>query len=198
MNARNRALATMALVGVFCAACGASAPSRFYTLGSGAKPDGAAPASYGVIVGEVSVPAVVDRPQFVVQVAPNRVEIDEFNRWAAPLGTAIADVIAADLAGILGTPNVATASQTRFDATYRVAVDIQRFDSIPGEAVQVEAVWAVTKIASGQTRAGGTNARERVQTTGYDELAAAHSRALAQLSRDIAKEIRAFAAAGAR
>ena len=67
-------------------AAGRSAISRFYTLDSTATPDAGPLASYGVIVGPVSVPASVDRPEFVVQVAPNRVEVDEFNRWAAPLG----------------------------------------------------------------------------------------------------------------
>jgi uncharacterized lipoprotein YmbA len=49
------------------------------------------------MVGPVSVPASVDQPEFVVQVAPNRVEVDEFNRWATPLNDAIAQVVAGDL-----------------------------------------------------------------------------------------------------
>ncbi len=57
-----------------------------------------------VMIGAVSVPAAVDQPQFVVQVAPNRVEVDEFNRWAAPLNDSIARAVAGDLAVQLGTP----------------------------------------------------------------------------------------------
>ena len=176
--------------------CGASAPSKFYTFESHATPDGLAPASYGIVIAQVSVPAVVDRPQFVVQVAPNRVEIDEFNRWAAPLNETIADAVAADLGVRLGTPNVATALRASFAPTYRVTIDVQRFDSIVGEAAVVEAVWAVTTVASGRTLSGRTTARERVQGEEFDAIAAAHSRALTQLTRDIAAAIRQAAAGG--
>ena len=55
------------------------------------------------MIGSVSVPATVDQPQFVVQVAANRVEVDEFNRWAAPLSDSIARAVAGDLAAQLGT-----------------------------------------------------------------------------------------------
>jgi uncharacterized lipoprotein YmbA len=73
---------SITFVALGAAAC-STAPSRFYTLASTATPNDAPPARYAVMVGPVSVPGTVDRPEFVVQTAPNRVEIDEFNRWAA-------------------------------------------------------------------------------------------------------------------
>jgi uncharacterized lipoprotein YmbA len=191
---RPRWLVSIALAGLLLGGCGASAPAKFYTFQSGADPDGLPPASYGIVVAQVAVPAVVDRPQFVVQVAPNRVEIDEFNRWAAPLGETIADAVATDLSVRLGTPNVATAMRASFDPAYRVTIDVQRFDSIAGEAAVVEAVWAVTTVASGRTLSGKTIARESLQGDGFDAIAAAHSRALTQLTRDIAAAIRKAAA----
>ena len=145
------------------------------------------------MVGPVSVPASVDQPQFVVQVAPNRVDVDEFNRWAAPLNDSIARAVAGDLAELLGTPDVAAAPLANFDPAYRVTIDVQRFESMPGQAALVEAVWAVRKTAGGETRSGRTVAREAVQGDGFDALAAAHSRALAKMSGDIATAIRAEA-----
>ena len=187
-------IAVALAAGMLATGCGASAPAKFYTLAASATPDGLAPASYGVVVTQVAVPSVVDRPQFVVQVAPNRVEIDEFNRWAAPLNETIADAVAANLSLQLGTPNVATALRASFEPSYRVSLDIQRFDSIPGEAVVVEAVWAVTKISTGRTFSERTAARESVQGNEFDALAAAHSKALTTVTREIAKGIRASAA----
>jgi hypothetical protein len=181
------------LVAITAASCGASAPARFYTLDSKATADGKPAASYGVAIGMVSVPAAVDRPQLVVQVAPNRVEIDEFNRWAAPLGDSIAGVVAEDLSVLLGTPNVATAPAANFDPSYRVTIDVQRFDSIPGEAVVIEASWAVSRMNGDRLHSGRTTARESVQSQDVDELVAAHSSALARLSGDIAAAIRASA-----
>jgi len=160
-------------------------------LDSKATADGQSPATYGVVIGTVSVPAVMDRPQLVVQVAPNRVEIDEFNRWAAPLAESIAEAVAANLSVLLGTPNVATAQRESFAPAYRVTLDVQRFDTVPGEGVTIEAVWAVRGAGGDHSRAGRTVAHENVQQKGIDVLVAAHSLALAQLSRDIAAAIRA-------
>ena len=182
-----------ALVAAVALGCGTSTPSRFYTLASTASGDRAPAVGTGVMVGPVSVPASVDRPQFVVQIAPNRVEIDEFNRWAAPLGESIARTVAGDLAALLGSPDVATAPFANFDPDYRVTIDVQRFDSVQGESVLVDAVWAVRATAGGKTRSGRTLAREALQGEGFEALAAAHSRALAKLSRDIAAAIRVAA-----
>ena len=193
MARRIARLLSIALVGATAAGCRASAPSRFYTLDAVATADGAPAATYAVAVGPVSVPASVDRPQFVVQVAPNRVELDEFNRWAGPLDDGVARAVAGNLATLLGTPRVTTGPLADFAPAYRVTIAVQRFDSIPGDAVVVETVWTVRNSADGATRSGRTVAREAVQGTSYDALAAAHSRALAKLSGDIAAAIRAEA-----
>lgn len=186
-------MVSLALVTAAASGCGTTAPSRFYTLDVTAASDGAAPAHYGIMVGPVSVPAAVDRPQFVVQTAPNRVDVDEFNRWAAPLNDAVAQVVAGDLVKLLGTPNVAASPMANFDPAYRVTIDVQRFDSVPGQAALLEAVWTVRKASGAVTRSGRTVAREAVQGDGFDALAAAHSRALAKMSGDIAAAIRAEA-----
>jgi uncharacterized lipoprotein YmbA len=171
----------------------ASAPARFYTLASTAKPDGAPAAGYAVLVGPVSVPASVDRPEFVVQVAPNRVDVDEFNRWASPLNDGIARAVAGDLAVLLGTPDVAVAPLANFNPAYRVTLNVQSFESTQQQAVLVDAVWAVHATAGGATRQGRTVAHETVQGDGFDALAAAYSRALAAVSTDVAAAIRAAA-----
>ena len=194
MAARLKRFLIITLIAAGCA----TAPSRFYTLDATATPDGSPPAPYAVLVGPVSVPASVDRPEFVVQVAPNRVDIDEFNRWAAPLNDSIARAVAGDLAVLLGTPDVTAGPLANFKPTYRVTLDVQRFESIQGQAVLVEAVWAVHKTAGGDTRSGRTIAREPVQGDSFDALAAAHSRALAKVSSDIAAAIRAEAENGTR
>jgi uncharacterized lipoprotein YmbA len=189
MASRTLHLLSIALTAA-AAGC-ASAPARFYTLASTATADGAPAARYAVLVGPVSVPAAVDRSEFVVQVTPNRVEVDEFNRWAAPLSDGIARAVANDLTVLLGTSDVAVAPLANFNPAYRVTLDVQRFDSVQNQSVLVDAVWAVRKTAGGDTRSGRTVAREAVRGEGFDALAAAHSRALATVSADIAAAIRA-------
>lgn len=187
MARRIAQLISIALVAV--AGC-STAPSRFYSLSSTATADGTPATSAAVMVGPVTIPASVDQPEFVVQVAPNRVDVDEFNRWVAPLNDAIARAVAGDLVVLLGTPEVASAQLANFSPDYRVTIDVQRFESIQGDAALVEAVWTVRKTAGGDTRSGRTVAREPVQGQGFDALAAAHSRAIAKMSADIAAAIR--------
>jgi uncharacterized lipoprotein YmbA len=184
---------TAVLVVLTVVGCGSSKPAAFYTLASTARPVAASAVSYGVMVGPVSIPATVDRPEFVLQVSPNRVEVDEFNRWAAPLGEGIALTVASDLSVLLGTPDVAVAPFANFDPVYRVTINVQRFDSARGASVAIDAVWNVRTVKGGKSRSGRTTATETVSGQGFDAVAAAHSRALATMSADIAAAIRADA-----
>jgi len=170
----------------------ASPPARFYKL-SAAAPPAAAPVavSVAVAVGPVSIPAIVDRPQFVLRTGPNEVRVDEFNRWGAPLADDIARVVAENLVVMLGTPYVTLyAQQTGEPADFRVALGVQRFESSLGEAALLDAVWTVRRTKDGTTRNGRTTVREPTQRQGFDALAAAHSRAVARLSEDIAEAVR--------
>lgn len=190
MNYRTTFFALIASVAML--GCSTSKPARFYSLSATASP-GAGATNVAVLVGPVTIPASVDRPEFVVQVAANRVEVDEFNRWDSPLGDSVARVIASDLSTELGTPDVAIAPLANFKPAYVVAIDIQRFESIKDQAAVLDAVWTIQAAAGGATRSGRTSARVPVQGQGFDALAAAHSNAMAKLSADIAAAIRADA-----
>jgi uncharacterized lipoprotein YmbA len=181
------------LVAIAVSGCGASATPRFYSLSSSAAPNGALAVQTAVIVEPVSVPPAVDQPQIVIQVAPNRVDVDEFNRWDAPLGDSIARAVAGDLSVLLATPNVATAPLANFNPAYIVTINVQRFESVEGQEALVDAVWVV-RNAAGNTRSGRTIATEAPQGESFDALALAHSRALTKLSEDIAAAIRVAAA----
>ncbi len=192
MARRISELISIALLTAIAAGC-STAPAHFYSLASTATADGMPATSASVMVGPVTIPASVDQPEFVVQVAPNRVEVDEFNRWVSPLNDAIARAVAGDLVVLLGTPDVASAQLANFTPDYRVTIDVQRFESIQGQAATLEAVWTVRKTAGGEIRSGRTVAREPVQGQGFEALAAAHSQAIAKMSADIAAVIRAEA-----
>ena len=108
----HRFTATAALCIFVGLASGCASPaSRFYTLGAANAPAGTS-SNLSMVVGPVSVPAVVDRPQIVVTTGPNQVRPEEFNRWASPLQNNISRVVAENLVAILGTPRVILFSQT--------------------------------------------------------------------------------------
>jgi uncharacterized lipoprotein YmbA len=81
-------------------------------------------------------------------------------------------------------------------ARYRVLVDVLRFESVPGEAAALDAVWTVRSTKDGTTRSGRTTVSEPVPDREYATLAAAHSRALGRLSADLAGAIQALSPAG--
>ena len=190
MMPRITAITALCALVAIAAGCASTPASRFYTL-SAAGGQAAASSNLSVVVGPVSVPAVVDRPQIVVNLGPNEVRLEEFNRWAAPLQNTIARVVAENLVVMLGTRRVVLSAQgPGMDADYRAAIDVQTFESAPGKLAMLDAVWSVRQTKDGKAATGRTTVRETVQDTGYDALAAAHSRAVARLSQDIADAVR--------
>ncbi len=192
MMARRTLFAIPALALVILGGC-ASPSSRFYTLSAIKAAGGvSAPAStLSVAVGPVSVPASVDRPEIVVSTGANQVHLEELDRWASPLQDEISRTVAENLVALLGTPHVTQSPRTlNRDAAYRVSIEVQRFDSVPGTSAILDAVWTVRRAKDDKSTTGRTTAREPLSTQGYDALAAAHSRALARMSREIADAVR--------
>ena len=188
--ASSSALCAIAVLATACA----TPPTRFYALNT-APTAAAVPAANAtnvtVVVGPVSIPAVVDLPQIVVSTGANSVSVDEFNRWASPLQSNISRVVAENLVAMLGTPRVAQFQQSlNLDADFRVAIEVQSFDSAPGDAATMNAVWIVRRTRDGKSQTGRTAVREPTGTAGFEALAAAHSRALARMSQEIADVIR--------
>jgi uncharacterized protein len=196
MMRRLAAIAIPCIVVILAAGCGSSPVSRFYTLSATPAPAGT-PSDFSVAVGPVTIPAMIDRPQIVVSEGPNQVRLDEFNRWASPLQSNIARVVADNLAAMLGTARVSLFPQTMSAAAdYRVAIQVQTFDSAPGDAATLDAVWTVSRAKDGKSQTGRTAVREAAPQGGFDGIAAAHSRALARMSRDVADAIQALARSG--
>jgi uncharacterized lipoprotein YmbA len=184
-------LCALAAVAVGCAS---TPPAHFYVLSASVAP---VPTStrIAVAVGPVSVPAVVDRPEIVISTGANEVQLDEFNRWAAPLRDNLARVIAENLVAILGTPRVTLFPQMpSADSDYRVAVEVQRFQSTLGNSATLDAVWIVRRAKDGKAQTGRTNVHETVRDDSYNALAAAHSQAVAHVSQNIADAILALEA----
>jgi uncharacterized protein len=192
MMRRLASLVTLCAFAALAAGCGSTTPARFYTLSSTATP-ATTPSTLSLTVGPVSVPAAVDRPEIVVSAGTNQVTLDEFNRWVGPLGDNISRVVAENLAALLGAPRVTLFPQTlSTEADFRVTIEVQRFESTPGESAMLDAVWAVRRARDGKTETGRTTVRETAPQKSYDALVAAHSRALTRLSQDIAAAVQAL------
>ncbi|MGH8508023.1 MAG: PqiC family protein [Gammaproteobacteria bacterium] len=181
-------LGVMVLVG-----CGSPPKERFYTLGVAGLAANAPAADAGapIVVGPVTLPEVVDRPQLVVRIGTNEVAILEQHRWAEPLKSEIPRFIARTLSQLLGTSRVSVYSEnTSREAHLRVAVDILRFEAVLGSDASVEAIWSVRRLPGGKPTTGRSVVHEPIAGEGYDAVAPAYGRALATLSRAIARAVR--------
>lgn len=140
---RRSVLSSAAASVLVLAAC-SSPRAAFYTLSPDATLErGAADASVRVTVGPVTVPDLVDKPQIVTRRAQNEVIVNEYARWGEPLKENIARTLAADLSRLLGVDNVTVYPYGADVKAYQVRVDVMRFESIPGDAVTLDAIWTI-------------------------------------------------------
>jgi uncharacterized lipoprotein YmbA len=195
-------LKTVTLVVTFTtlllAGCGSSSPRvEFYTLNplTGMQAEANIPASdqkLSIGVGPVEIPEILDRPQIVTRSGPNKLNVDEFNRWAGRLDERVAQVLAENISLLLATDQVAVYPwQTDFKPRYKIALKIRYFEGQWSKDVVLEAIWSVTRQQSQQAHSVRKSVINEPLSPepDYEALVAAHSRAIAQLSREIVQEI---------
>ena len=81
-----RKIVVLSLVALSLAGCGHSPPTRFYTLDPVAPPSPQAYAGPALRIGQVYVPAVLDRSELVREPGAGQLKVDDFDHWGAPLG----------------------------------------------------------------------------------------------------------------
>jgi uncharacterized lipoprotein YmbA len=184
---------------LLCAGCAGSVPCRFYQLSS-LKGENAA--SYGnsrgqrvvVAVGPLRIPDYLDRPQIVTRSGANELRLAEFDRWAGSLERDTVRVLAEDLSVLLPAdryvviPWISTWEGAE-PSTYRIEVNIVRFEETAGGSVRLEAQWAVFHREKGLLLHRESVISEEVHGAGYGAVVAALSNALAGLSKDITNAV---------
>ena len=180
-------------MGVFFYSCigGKSPAASFYTLTAAQKlpqQESRLSEKISIGVGPVTIPPEMDRPQILMRSPENQIKLSEFERWAAPLQENIASILSANLSILLHTERVIPGiHQNLFPITHHVVLNINRFDGYLSGEVVLDATWSILK--SGQSEplvVKRSVISEAVQQDTYADLVAAHSTALAKLSREIA------------
>lgn len=124
--------------------------------------------------------------------------IDELNRWAAPLRDEIQRVVMVNLSHQLGASRVYRYPQGQaISPGYRIEIEVLKFESTLGNDAYLDAIWTVRRVSGGDIKTGRTTSRQTVANKSYEALAAAHSRALGVLSRDLAQAIQSLEQRGA-
>ena len=178
------------------AACGSSPPVDFYTLQPITGSSGVDPSGAKVVgLGPFTLPGYLDRPQLVTQLPGSEVNVDEFNRWAAPLDLAIPRVLTANVDLLLEDAVVVTFPyRSRMQSDIRVLGRIVQFDSDEnGEAV-LFVQWTI-QDAEGETLLTPRRSRHTARASPADDPAAivmALNETVEAFSREIADELRAY------
>ena len=182
---------------VFAGCRGKTPPVKFYTLStinqtSEKTPQAEMSRSVAIGVGPMEIPKALDRPQIVLRVSPNRFEINEFNRWAGSLYDDFLAVLTENLSVLLKSNLIAAHPwEDFFNPDFRITLDVHRFDGSLGDHIVLNVTWTITDGEGRNPLAvHKTIIREPVMGTDFEALVAAKSRALADLSQEIAREIK--------
>ena len=180
-----------------CLGGGTQQRAKFYVLNSvysskAATETETAKNDWAIGVGPVELPEYVNRPQIVTRTSRNELEVAEFARWGEPLEENFSRVLAENISVMLSTDRVIVYPWNRTAAIdYQVIVAVTRFDGAVGGDVSMRARWTVLgdrgeKILT--RRNSSLSARADAKT--YEALVAAQSQMVADLSSEIAEEIK--------
>lgn len=114
-----------------------SAPINYHTLMPLLPSDSADRPQSQIVIETISVPPQVDRSQLVIRQGPSNLLILENERWGASLEEELKSALADQL------------SRSTFDRGRSVRVEVQRFDSIPGQYARIDVLWHLRYIEKG-------------------------------------------------
>ena len=177
------AIAGVALA--LAAGCSSAPPVRYHTLmpdevpqrAAGAGQAGGA-ATISVVLETIRVPAQVDQPQWLVRLPEGSLAVLEQDRWASPLRDEMRQALLEALNARYGVTEARNAPGV---APLRVALDVRRFDSVPGQEVRIEGSWTIVSGEGGKSSKQCEWFYREPAAAGMQPLAAAHRRAWARL-----------------
>lgn len=179
---------------------GKSQSARFYALTpltydqTPASAEGAG-RNAAVGIGPIKLADYLDQSKIVIRTSNNQLERAEYDQWAGSLKENLANVLADNLGFLLPTEHIFIFPwRSAMVVDYQVVLDIVQFDGSPGKDIQLIARWRLVAKKEKQLLAVKRfSVRESVASEDYTAMVAAQSRALAELSREIAETIHAVA-----
>ncbi len=190
-------ISTLIFLLIVLGSCSRTKPSRFYSLhpmssSGGEHQTTAEKSDLAIGVGPVEFPDYLNRPQIVTRTGPNQLELAEFDRWAEPLRANFSRVLAENLTALLSTDRVIIFPWKKpIPIDYQVEVDVSRFDGMFGGKVTIKVRWTIFGNSGKKVLlVRKSTLSEQTITNDYKEMVAAQSRALTNLSKEIAEAIK--------
>jgi uncharacterized protein len=174
---------------------GRSPSPRFYSLTPIQETQGISrqsPAANAVIgIGPIRLADYLDNSKIITRTSDNQLIKGEYDRWAGSFKNNFTNVLAENLGDLLRTDRIFLYPwRTSAPLDYQVTMDVIRLDGKLGEAAWLVARWSVFEGPDKKLLTmNRSSIREPVSGPGYTALVAAQSRAIAQLSQEIALAI---------
>ena len=184
-------LLTLAVSVLVVSGCSTGPPARLYVLTSLPRTE-SVPLATGeremsIGVGPVELPQYVNRPQVVTGQHTSELHSAASAQWAEPLQDGFTRALAENLSLLLATDRVALFPWKTFVPEYQVAVEVTHFLGQTGGEVSLVALWSILDKGGREALVSKKSSfREATGSSEYEALAAAMSRTVAALSRDIA------------
>jgi uncharacterized lipoprotein YmbA len=177
--------------------CSTGPPARLYVLTALPRAESVPPATDGremsIGVGPVELPQYVNRPQIVTGQQSSELHSAASAQWAEPLQDGFTRVLAENLSLLLATDRVAIFPWKTFAPEYQVVVEVTHFLGQTGGEVSLVALWSILNKDGREALVSKKSSfHEATGSSEYEALAAAMSRAVAALSRDIAAALLAL------
>jgi uncharacterized protein len=172
-------------------------PTRLYVLSANAEKSGTASAQgVSIGIGPVTLPKYVDRPQMVIRLASNSLSQGDFDQWGGDLNDNVTRVLAINLANLLGTDRVSLYPwQDAAAVGYQVTLDITQFEQGPNGGATLDVFWSLINPSSGKIIARRRSTYQENGPPGASGPAETHAAAAAAMSRDLEALSRDIAAA---
>jgi uncharacterized lipoprotein YmbA len=165
-------------------ACATITPDHYYILSP--LPPGALEARAGSAtpaILRVSLPALVDRSEMVLNTSADAVAVLEHERWAAPLAELVGQTLAQDLERrrtdllVTGQGMIQPAG-----AAIKITIDLVRVTIRSGKQASMDAHWRILDARTGKESLGGDVFSAPLAEEGSSAVARALSDCLSQLA----------------
>jgi len=176
--------------------CGSSPSVRFYALEPLAIEYATDPEGAAVLgLGPLRIPDYLHRSQLVTRGYESELVIDEYNRWAEPLSTAVHRTLANNVDALLDTVAVVSFPSTA-SVDYRLVGQIQRFEVDARGIALLDVQWRVEDANGEELTPPRRSSYEHRASRRDDPEAgvAALNEMLGQFSRDIAAGVQGLIA----
>lgn len=151
---------------LLAAGCASVSETRFYTLSDPAPSSepkdslsrslpSSSPGPIFIDVMPVTVPERLARPQLVVRTKGQATQlfILEQERWSSHFNYELRDAFATRIANQIGAINETRGSRSPDQPSYRIAIELGKFDAIVGDQVQARFGWTITRTTDGRNAA---------------------------------------------